>query len=312
MLAQFFLLTYVWADSGPSFDCSKISPSKNHQAIVERQICSEKNLSALDLEMSKLFKQTFEKLSDYEKTSLLMVQKEWLTNRRDCIISDSEKNKRSLCLTQKYTALIGTYKKIQKGNLLSCDLPEISPVSSGCKLTGMKALKNKQLKEAQKELKVACDSSTDGDYGDSCALYAWVLENNDKLSEALPVYLDLCKERQNVFACGRLDILNEIKSHPWSGYYKMPQSGKYLAIRGQKASSLMIISDDPECSKYCCSTKGSGKLEKDTLIVKIDESSCQYKITKNKNKLKVIGENCHDGLELCAGDYQSATHPWDF
>lgn len=78
--------------STPSFDCSKDSSD------LEKLICTDEALAALDRKMAEVFEKALEKLPSEEAATQRVVQRGWIKGRNDCWKSDDLR----LCVEREY------------------------------------------------------------------------------------------------------------------------------------------------------------------------------------------------------------------
>jgi uncharacterized protein len=93
----FFVLAFVspaFAQSGPSFDCSKAS------TLVERAICGNPELAGADREMAAIYARLAKALPEPGKHHLIGEQAQWLANRDKACTGDGEDI--AHCLKRRY------------------------------------------------------------------------------------------------------------------------------------------------------------------------------------------------------------------
>ncbi|TNV17904.1 DUF1311 domain-containing protein [Buttiauxella sp. B2] len=96
----------------PSFDCNKTSGSE-----VEKLICKDKTLAALDVKMSSVYSAAMKKLPAQEQKVQKATQRGWIKGRDECWKSDNA----SQCVIDEYSRRI-TELQI-KGELLKTPDP---------------------------------------------------------------------------------------------------------------------------------------------------------------------------------------------
>jgi uncharacterized protein YecT (DUF1311 family) len=79
----FFITCLAWPSSfvfaqGPTFDCAKA------QGEVEKLICSDPSLSALDQKLAEVYKAAFAKAKDGLDRQLTVDQRGWIKGRNEC------------------------------------------------------------------------------------------------------------------------------------------------------------------------------------------------------------------------------------
>lgn len=74
----FLLLSPCLAIAAPSFDCRRAT----HE--IEKLVCSDAKLSALDQQMAELFSRAMQQAKPAEKPELLAEQRGWIKNRNGC------------------------------------------------------------------------------------------------------------------------------------------------------------------------------------------------------------------------------------
>lgn len=76
------LYTFIFAagaaQAGPSFDCRRAGND------IEKLICSDAKLAALDVQMADLFGKAMHQSKGSDKADLLAEQRGWIKNRNDC------------------------------------------------------------------------------------------------------------------------------------------------------------------------------------------------------------------------------------
>lgn len=87
-IISFGLVNFSYADeSSPSFDCSKAE-----KGSVEEIICNDPELSRLDRELAKVYKEAEEKAKNEKPSVLKAEQRGWIKGRNDCWKSENEKD----------------------------------------------------------------------------------------------------------------------------------------------------------------------------------------------------------------------------
>ena len=88
------LLAPCIAPAAPSFDCRQAT----HE--IEKLVCSDAKLSALDQQMAELFSQAMRRAGPADKPELLAEQRGWIKNRNGCAQrSEPRKN----CVAEHYS-----------------------------------------------------------------------------------------------------------------------------------------------------------------------------------------------------------------
>ena len=78
LASAFLLLAPCLASAAPSFECRQAT----HE--IEKLVCSDAKLSALDQQMAELFSQAMQQAKPAEKPELLAEQRGWIKNRNSC------------------------------------------------------------------------------------------------------------------------------------------------------------------------------------------------------------------------------------
>ena len=78
---------------GPSYDCSKVESGS-----IEEMICQDKELSALDLELSGVYAEASVKAANEQPPMLKAEQRGWIKGRNDCWKSDDQRK----CVQDEY------------------------------------------------------------------------------------------------------------------------------------------------------------------------------------------------------------------
>ena len=86
--------------AAPSFDCAKAS------SPVEKLICTDKGLAALDRETARLFALARDSAGD-ARDDLIKFQKTWIISRDDCAASTDKER----CLAESYVGRINTLRQ---------------------------------------------------------------------------------------------------------------------------------------------------------------------------------------------------------
>ena len=87
------MLSPVAAQPTPGFDCAKATTP------IDRLICSDQDLAALDRKLTERYVQLRDRLSPEGLTVLRDSQRKWLAGRKECMTGDTA----ALCLSSQYT-----------------------------------------------------------------------------------------------------------------------------------------------------------------------------------------------------------------
>jgi uncharacterized protein len=94
--AAFFTLPDKAQSAGPSYDCA------NPESRAEELICGDRELSAMDVETTRLFKLVDTGKDSQTRQSLADDKKRWVTARDECWMSDDTRN----CIVSAYVRRI--------------------------------------------------------------------------------------------------------------------------------------------------------------------------------------------------------------
>lgn len=83
----------IFSSASPSFDCNAVKKSS-----IEKLICGNEELSALDLKLSNTYNDALKKVDDKTLSSLKAMQRGWIKGRNDCWKSDDQKQ----CIADSY------------------------------------------------------------------------------------------------------------------------------------------------------------------------------------------------------------------
>ncbi|WP_200477407.1 MliC family protein [Azospirillum brasilense] len=103
--------------SGPSFSCARVEPGG-----IERMICTDPALSALDRKLAGVYGEAARKVKNEHPPSLKAEQRGWIKGRNDCWKADD----RRACVEEQYRLRIA---ELQAKHRL---VPAIGPVRFAC------------------------------------------------------------------------------------------------------------------------------------------------------------------------------------
>ncbi|PUA29896.1 MAG: hypothetical protein B0W54_04960 [Cellvibrio sp. 79] len=86
-------LVSTFSSASPSFDCNGVKES-----TIEKLICDNEELSALDLKLSNTYNEAVKKIDGKKLSSLKAMQRGWVKGRNDCWKSDDQKQ----CVADSY------------------------------------------------------------------------------------------------------------------------------------------------------------------------------------------------------------------
>jgi uncharacterized protein len=86
ILASRFGFIATAAAEAPSYDCAKVEPGS-----IAEMICKDKDLSALDRKLSKVYAQASDKAANEHPPRLKAEQRGWIKGRDDCWKSDDKR-----------------------------------------------------------------------------------------------------------------------------------------------------------------------------------------------------------------------------